>query len=293
MIERNSADRLIRHMTESGEIPQAILVTGERKADLNRAADLLCRELFCERPSAEGPCGSCPSCLKISEGNHPDVIRVTHEKPDVIRVDDIRDQIADTVRIRPYYGKRKVYVIDDADLCNPQAQNALLKTLEEPPEYCLLILLAEDPSQLLATVRSRVVRIDLMAGRDLTLTEEETGTAVYQEVVELCRNVSRMRGYEAAMKAKEIAASPEDTERFLDLVELWYRDALRLKATGSSAGLGFSGEKNALSEVSRSVSAEGVSGILSFAEQSRRMIKANVNKEAVIELLLMKMREVK
>lgn len=293
MLQENDVRKLIRSMTQAGQIPQAILVTGEKGARRQAVADLFCRSVFCEGLSEDGPCGTCPACRKIGEGNHPDVIRVTHESPDVIKVDDIRAQVADTVAIRPYYGKRKVYVIDDADLMNPAAQNALLKTLEEPPEYCILLLMAGDPSQLLPTVRSRVVRIDLMAGSRMTLSSDETESEVYGTVVDLCRGISRMAGYEAALKAREIAQKTEDTDAFLDLVELWYRDALRLKVTGSMAGLGFSGEKNALSELSRKVSAEGVSEVLKCAEESRRMLKANVNKEAVIELLLMKMREPK
>ena len=293
MLPENGVRKLIGSMVRTDGIPQAILVTGEREGERLAAAKLLCGSLFCERLSPEGPCGGCPACMKIQEGNHPDVIFVTHESPDVIKVDDIRLQVTDTVSIRPYYGRRKVYVIDDADLMNPQAQNALLKTLEEPPEYCLLLLLAGDPSLLLPTVRSRVVRIDLMTGASLTLSEEETESGVYGTVVGLCRDISRMAGYEAALKAKEIAKDVEDIDRFLDLVELWYRDALRLKVTGSMAGLGFSGEKGALSETSRRVSAGGVSELLCRVEEARRMIKANVNKEAVIGLLLMKMRELK
>lgn len=293
MLAVRSVKQLIGSMAKTGEIPQAILVTGKKQGERREVAGLLCRYLFCERPSAEGPCGTCPSCLKIGGGNHPDVIRVEHESPDVIKVDDIRSQVADTVSIRPYYGKRKVYVIDDADLMNPAAQNALLKTLEEPPEYCILLLLAADPSQLLPTVRSRVVRIDLMAETELRMTAQETESEEYRETVELCRGISRMAGYEAALKAKELSQKTEDTDRILDLIELWYRDALRIRVTGSMAGIGFSGEKGALSEAARQVSAEGVSEICKAVELSRRMLKANVNKEAVLELLLMKMRETK
>ena len=293
MFKEQKVRQLIGSMTRTGEIPQAILVTGEKKAERQAVAGLFCESLFCGQLSAEGPCGVCPACLKIREGNHPDVIRVVHEGPDVIKVDDIRTQVTDTVSVRPYYGKRTVYVIDDADLMNPQAQNALLKTLEEPPEYAILLLLAADPSQLLPTVRSRVVRIDLMDESALMLSAAETESEIYGTVVELCRNITRMAGYEAALKAKEIAQKTEDTDTFLDLVELWYRDALRLRVTGTMSGLGFSGEKNALSEMSRRVTSDSVSEVLRCAEQSRRMLKANVNKEAVIELLLMKMREVK
>ena len=282
--------QLIQNMALTGEIPQAILVTGERAADRIAVADLLAGFLFCKQPTPEGPCGTCASCAKIREGNYPDLIRVVHEGPDVIKVDEIRSQVADTVSVKPYYGKRKVYVIDEADLMNVQAQNSLLKTLEEPPEYCVILLLCQDASRLLPTVRSRLVRISLMEGGIRSEQEaEETGN--YRLVVSLCRDIFRMAGYEAALKAKTIAAECEDLAELFDLIELWYRDALRLKVTDSVKALGFSGEKNALQAMSRQITPEGVSEVIRCVEDSRRMIRANVNKEAVVELLLMKMRE--
>ena len=75
--------------------------------------------------------------------NHPDIIMVTHEKPGTITIDEIRDQVIHDVDIRPYYSPYKIYIIADADLMTPQAQNALLKTIEEPPEYAVIMLIDE------------------------------------------------------------------------------------------------------------------------------------------------------
>ena len=294
MLKSEGTAKIIKNMARSGEVPQAILITGDKKTGKKETAQDLCRMLFCTEISPDGePCGKCPACLKISEGNFPDLIHVTHESPDVIRVDEIRDQLADTVQVRPYYGKRKVYIMDDADLMNVQAQNALLKTLEEPPAYCTVILLAKDPGMLLPTVLSRVVRIDLMAGPDLKLSEEQTESELYKAAVSLYRDLSRIAGYETVTRSKEIAGKTEDLQEFIDLTELWYRDALRYQVTGSMEGAAFSGEKKALTDFSRNVTAEGVSEIMACAEKCRGMLKANVNKDAVLWLLLMKMRETK
>ena len=75
-------------------------------------------------------------------GNHPDIIYVEHEKPNVISVDNIRQQVNGDISIKPYSGAHKIYIIDEAEKMNVQAQNALLKTLEEPPEYAVILLLA-------------------------------------------------------------------------------------------------------------------------------------------------------
>ena len=83
----------------------------------------------------------CHSCKQFLSGNHPDVIWVTHEKPASIGVDDVRIQINDTVSIRPYSSPYKIYLVDEAEKMTVQAQNALLKTIEEPPAYAVLTLL--------------------------------------------------------------------------------------------------------------------------------------------------------
>jgi DNA polymerase-3 subunit delta' len=102
----------------------------------------------------------------VDSGNHPDLIRVTHEKPNSISVDDIRTQVNNTIQIKPYQGPYKIYIIDQADLMTVQAQNALLKTIEEPPEYAVIMLLTENADVLLPTITSRCVMLKLRNIKD-------------------------------------------------------------------------------------------------------------------------------
>lgn len=111
-------------------------------------ANLFAMTLLCETRDNE-PCGKCHSCKQAESGNHPDIIRVTHEKPNSISVDDIRTQVNNTVDIKPYQGPYKVYIIPQADMMTPQAQNAILKTIEEPPSYAVFLLLTENAETLL------------------------------------------------------------------------------------------------------------------------------------------------
>ena len=111
-------------------------------------------------------CGECRSCHQIQRHNHPDLIYVTHEKENTISIDDIREQVIGDIQVRPYNNRRKVYIIPDAQLMNTHAQNALLKTLEEPPEYAVILLLTTNAGVFLDTIRSRCILLDLKPVRD-------------------------------------------------------------------------------------------------------------------------------
>lgn len=92
--------------------------------------------------------------------NQPDIIYLTHEKPATISVDDIRSQINSDIVIRPYNSDYKVYIVDEAEKMNEQAQNALLKTIEEPPSYAVILLLTTNAQAFLPTIRSRCILLE-------------------------------------------------------------------------------------------------------------------------------------
>ena len=123
--------------------------------------------LQCENRDEDGDaCGKCRSCRQAAGGNQPDIIRIMHEKPNTIGVGDIRTQVNDDIMIRPYSSKYKIYIIADADMMSVEAQNALLKTIEEPPEYAVIMLLTENAETLLPTIRSRCVMMKLRNIKD-------------------------------------------------------------------------------------------------------------------------------
>ena len=147
----------------SGPLSHAYIVSGPSRDSVNALADTLAAALLCEGAS-DKPCGTCRHCRKSVRGIHPDIITVDRpEGKQEIQVDRIREIRADAV-IMPNEASRKVYVIRSADTMNTAAQNALLKSLEEPPESAAFILAAENPSLLLPTVRSRCAHISLVSG---------------------------------------------------------------------------------------------------------------------------------
>lgn len=105
--------------------------------------------------------GKCRSCRQAESGNHPDIIRITHEKPNSISVDEIREQLVNDVQIKPYSSRYKIYIIPEAEKMTVQAQNALLKTIEEPPAYAIILFLTTNASSLLQTILSRCVVLNM------------------------------------------------------------------------------------------------------------------------------------
>ena len=126
----------------------------ERTVDMNGAA--------LAAPLEIDACGVCPACQRIARGIHPDVLLIEPQDSGVIKVDQVRAAV-ERAAYRPFEGKRRVVIVDDADALMPQAQNALLKTLEEPPPASVFLLVTARPDALLATVRSRCPQLRFRA----------------------------------------------------------------------------------------------------------------------------------
>ena len=152
----------IEHFKEAvrkGKVSHAYIIDGPEGIGKKTFAGYIAAALLCEKGIEEGPCMVCGSCVKADTHNHPDIIWVEHDKPTVLSIDEIRQQVIDTVDIVPYYGPYKIYIIKDAQLLNDNGQNALLKTLEEPPEYALFFLLTDNYDRLLDTIKSRCMKL--------------------------------------------------------------------------------------------------------------------------------------
>ena len=154
-------------------LPPALLFAGGPGLGKRRMAVALAETINCLKPAVTGDalaeataskdierdaCGTCASCKRIARGVHPDVIIVEPGDTGTIKIEQIRD-VVDRAGYRPFEGRRRVVVIDEADALVPQAQNALLKTLEEPPSASVFVLVSSLPDALLPTVRSRLPRL--------------------------------------------------------------------------------------------------------------------------------------
>jgi DNA polymerase-3 subunit delta' len=154
LIGQERAMRVLQRGIATGRTAHAYLFAGPEGIGKRTAALALAQALNCQQGDAvDDGCGICQSCRKITRGLHPDV-QVVEPEGATLKIDQIRTLEADAA-MRPYEGRRKVFILQDADKITEQAANALLKTLEEPPGWTVLVLLASTPSSLPLTIVSR------------------------------------------------------------------------------------------------------------------------------------------
>ena len=312
----------MRGALASGNVAHAYLLTGEEGMGKRTLATLFAAGLQCAG-KAERPCGECASCKKLAGGNHPDIRFVTHEKAATIGVDEIRGQLVGDVGIRPYESDYKVYIVAEAEKMTVQAQNALLKTIEEPPEYAVILLLASATENLLPTVVSRCVRFDLRPTADERIqayltdflqvpeAEAEVQTAFAKGNIGRARSLalspdfaqmvsralslvkrSKTMSVAAMIEAvRDMASDKEHLRDYLDLFELWFRDVLMFKATRDTEGLVFADELGSIRERAQVSGYEGLEDILEALNNAKQRLKANVNIELVLELLFLTIQE--
>jgi len=306
---------ILRSALGNGRPHHAYLFVGPDGVGKRMVAFALAKALHCDE-AANDFCGQCAACARIENGNHPDVrlVEILAGKKE-ISIQQVRE-VERKLNFRSFSGKRKIAIIDPATLMNLSAQNALLKTLEEPPQDSLLILIAANAGGLLPTLRSRCLRRpfaplarDAVAGFLITnkgIDKEEArflaavsmgslGAALRldkEEFLERRRSwaekVSSLTSgdYRAASEAAEaIASNKEEARQFLEWAETWYRDLLIHAVTGSSAE---TVNVDLLAQI-QSQSANGeVERLLStFAQTARAAgrIQRNLNRRMVLESL--------
>ena len=191
-LEKDPGALRIREAAGRGTLSHALLFTGSGdRAGLARYA---AAAMECTADRGQ-PCGVCPACRKVGQDIHPDVITVRDPDHKNIAVDVVRTIRADAY-IRPNEGRRKVYLFPDCALLTEQDQNVLLKIVEEGPPYAAFLFCAENPSQVLQTLRSRCVEVKLRPG-----TEEDGEPSEAAEA--LCRAIgSRRRGAVAELAVR-------------------------------------------------------------------------------------------
>lgn len=147
----------LKNELRSNKLSHAYLFCGTRGTGKTSTAKLLAKAVNCKSPKDHNPCNDCESCKSINEGNSIDVYEI--DAASNRGIDDIRN-LREAIKFTPTLGKYKVYIIDEVHMLTNEAFNALLKTLEEPPEYVLFILATTEPHKLPATILSRCQRFD-------------------------------------------------------------------------------------------------------------------------------------
>lgn len=304
------------------KVSHAYIINGERSSGKEFIAKVFAAALQCEKQEIE-PCGECHSCKQASNGNQLDIIFVSHEKPNTIGVEDIRGQINNDIGIKPYSSPRKIYIMNEGEKMTVQAQNALLKTLEEPPEYAVILILTTNVEALLPTILSRCVVLNMKpvsdekvkkylmeelqvpdykanicvafargnVGKAKLLASSEEFEKVKEEAISLVKNINAMEINEIVKAIKKIAEYKFDVGDYLDILSVWYRDVLLFKATKDANSMIFKDEIQAIRKTADRSTYEGIEIIVKALQQAKRRLEANVNFDLTMELLLLTIQE--
>lgn len=303
------------------KVSHAYIFYGEDGIGKSFVADIFAAALQCEEFSGE-PCDMCKSCMQAAGGNHPDIIRVTHEKA-TIGVDDIRSQLNNDIAVKPYSSRYKIYIIDEAQKMTEAAQNALLKTIEEPPEYAVIILLTDNLNVFLPTILSRCVMINMKPVGQARIKEhlmKECGVPDYQaelaatfaagnlgrairyaasedfvrrrdDVLHLVKYIDEMKISEVMEYLKHLSEDKAAIGDYLDLMLLWYRDVLLFKATRETSKVVYKEELLTLQKQAAGKSFEALDNIIEAFGTLKSRLNANVNFDTAVELLLLALQE--
>ena len=306
----------------SGRVAHSYLLCGPAGSGKHTLTRILSAAMQCEGRSGKIPCGVCSGCRKALEGVHPDIITVDDPDHKAMTVDPIRAARSDMF-IRPNEGKRKIYIIPRGQDMNESAQNALLKTIEEPPAYAVVMLLADNPDALLPTISSRCVQLNLkpvgdqlvkdylmnemhvpdyQAEVDASLAQGNIGKAEriarspeYEETLEsalrMAKYADSMPLYEIVETIKKLTAEKDNIDDYFDIFSLWFRDVLLFKATKEVDSLVFKQELNGIRERANKSSYEGLEKIIEAIQKARARLNANVNFDLTMELMFLTMKE--
>jgi len=318
-------EKIIKHFQtamRTGQVSHAYILEGEAGSGKKLLAGAFAQALECVDETGES-CKVCHSCMMAESGNHPDIIWVTHEKPNTISVADIRTQVNGDIGIKPYSGKYKIYIIDQAEKMNEQAQNALLKTIEEPPAYAVILLLASQTGAFLPTILSRCITLSLKPlnedriqdyilshtdltkaeadfcagysmgnlGKAMELATNEDRIEMKKVCISLLSSIHQMEIYEVIAYLKELAKYKEDIMELLDMMLVWFHDILIIKTTKSADRIVFKEEFSLMSQMGDHMSYEGIQNILCAFDKAKLRLRANVNFDVTMELLLLLIKE--
>lgn len=318
-------EQIIEHLQNAialGKVSHAYILNGPEKSGKMMIAEAFAMALQCEG-EGERPCLHCRSCKQAIDHNQPDIIYVSHEKPNTIGVDDIRTQINNDVDIKPYSSRYKVYIVDEAQKMNQQAQNALLKTIEEPPVYAVILLLTTNADSFLPTILSRCITLNMKTvkedvirdylmkqykipdyqadvcaafsqgnvGKAIQLASSEDFGELKSSVLQLMKRLDEIDVYEMTAAVRQISEYKLTINDYFDLMTIWFRDVLYMKATNDVNGLIFKDEVYDIKKQAAKRSYQGIETIIQALETAKVRLNANVNFDLVIELLLLTIKE--
>lgn len=314
----------LKEVINCQKVSHAYIFNGAPRSGKKMLAKVFAKSLVCEsRKNTGEACNKCKSCLQAENGNHIDIKWLIPKKDTLISVEDVRTQINSDIVVKPYKSDYKIYIIEDANKLNPQAQNALLKTIEEPPKYAVLILLTSNISSILPTILSRCIKINMKTiedskienyliqkfnvdekkakfcagfsmgnlGQAIDLSQNEYFNELKEDCLHFLKYIDEMNIYEIIDFLKSLTKYKMDIDEYLDFITIWYRDILMLKVTNNPNKIIYKDEYNYLLRKATNISYEGIENVLMAIDKAKIRLRANVNFDIAIELLLLTLKE--
>ncbi len=318
-------EKIVAHFTkaiENNKVSHAYIINGEKGMGKKTLAKAFAMTLLCEEKGIK-PCMKCHSCIQALTNNNPDIIYISPDKPTTLSIDYIRERLVNDIGIKPYSYSHKVYIVEDAQLMNVQSMNAILKTIEEPPEYAVIMLLTTNAESMLQTVLSRCVILNMeplkkdvvknylmsvekvvdyqadvavsMAGGNLgkakeLATSKEFGEML-GEVIDLLKYIKDMQVYEVVAAVKRAADYKFRFSDYIDLMILWFRDVLIYKASQDANAIIFKDSIVTIKEQAAHSSYNGIEDILKALDKAKVRLRANVNFDVAIEMMFLTIRD--
>ncbi|MCO7127711.1 DNA polymerase III subunit delta' [Sporolactobacillus shoreicorticis] len=319
--QQQTVAKVLRHAIKRDELVHAYLLEGPRGTGKRNVALLVTQTLFCEAPTDQGPCMTCRNCRRIASGNHPDVIWIAPEEG---AASIKKEQIAYLMKEFAYRGVesgRKVFIIEQAEKMTAQAENSLLKFIEEPHPGTLALLVTDQIHQLLDTIISRCQVLSFVPLSDHSLFRRMTAEGLpvsllksaialthdYEEASRLCKEewfaearsqvlqlMQRLfKSIESVLPYIYEKFSPnfDDNQKMavgLDLMLLWYRDLLSLHLNRQEE-IVFEDQMDKLKEQMLSLSSDRTIRAMSLILDARRQLDAHVNGVSVMERLVIRL----
>ena len=300
----------------SKRISHAYIFDGQAGMGKTLLAKAFAKTVQCEEGGTDA-CGRCISCRTFESGNHPDIFYVTSTKKS-IGVDDIRDQVIKPMETRPYRYRFKVFIIGNADTMTAAAQNALLKTIEEPAGYGLFLLLSENYNAFFQTVISRCVVFRLKPlseedvkhylvrmgvgeekagfysgfsqgniGNAMRLASSETFTEMRETVVSLAQALRRLDMPEIFTRVHILEAYKDNIQELLDMFMLWYRDVIIMKETDNTRYLIQPDKKDEIYAEAQATDLSSLYRKFDAIWIAKRNLKQNGNFQLTLEMMLL------
>lgn len=311
----------LKQAIRNNNIAHSYLFEGPQSIGKKKLAKIFAKTLLCKSGGLE-PCNKCSSCIKIDSGNHPDFYIISPEG-NYFKKEQV-DEIQRTMRMLPYEGVRKVYILEDIHKMTQEAENSFLKTLEEPPDYAVIIMTVINSYSILPTIVSRcqVVRFNSVdnkkiqdmlihkfnkskeearfiasfsngiVGKAINLAKSDEFKSLRKEVISTIDEILNSDRFRVFSISQFFEENKEYIEDILDMMTLWFRDLLIIKESGNSEFLINKDKIDILNSHCYKLSRNKIHDIIDMIARTKNNIFSNVNFQLAIEVLLLEMQEV-